>query len=114
MGGARSTRLCRPSMGKLGAKTPLANVFHASLPQSVSTPQRMAHGVQASATAPADVLRAGGGGGAVELESSCVRSLGEVHASAGRQTRRNSVRQVMATTDAPMSTIHGLMKLEIR
>src|SRR5262245_6695542 len=96
IGGARSTRLCSPSMGKLGAKRPLANVFQASLPHNVSTTHRMAHGVHASATAPAEVLGAGGGGGAVETESSCVRSLGEAQISAGRQTRRKSVRQTIA------------------
>src|SRR2546423_14546734 len=54
------------------------------------------------------------GGGAVPAESSRERSAGESHSSFGRHTFRKRIRQAIETSDAPMSTIHGLMKLEIR
>src|SRR5436305_11335796 len=54
------------------------------------------------------------GGGAVPAESSLVRSAGESHSSFGRHTLRNRIRHAIEINDAPMSTIHGLMKFEIR
>src|SRR5215467_9689688 len=50
----------------------------------------------------------------VAAESSWVRSFGEVHSVFGFQIFRNPIRQPIEISDAPMSTIHGLMKLEIR
>src|SRR5215813_15458480 len=50
----------------------------------------------------------------VAAESSWVRSAGEVHSVFGFQIFRNPNRQAMEISDAPMSTIQGLMKLEIR
>ena len=41
-------------------------------------------------------------------------SAGEVQISFGCQTCRKQIRQAIETSDAPMSTIHGLMKFEIR
>src|SRR5207342_1190369 len=38
----------------------------------------------------------------------------EVHISFGCQNLRKPIRQAIDTSDAPMSTIQGLMKLEIR
>src|ERR1043165_4004602 len=54
------------------------------------------------------------GGGAVPALSSLVRSAGESHSSFGRQILRKPIRQAIETSEAPMSTIHGLMKFEIR
>src|ERR1700752_3761140 len=57
---------------------------------------------------------AGFGGGAVAADSSRVRSAGESHSSLGRHTLRKPMSTAIETSDAPMSTIHGLMKFEIR
>src|SRR6185295_3221843 len=50
----------------------------------------------------------------VSAESSRVRKAGDVHSSLGCHTFRKSIRQAMEISDAPMSTIQGLMKFEIR
>src|SRR6185312_4774630 len=55
-----------------------------------------------------------GGFGMVVAESSRRRKAGEVHISFGCQNLRKPIRQAIDTSDAPMSTIQGLMKLEIR
>src|SRR6478672_13780838 len=52
--------------------------------------------------------------GMVPTESSRVRSAGDSHSSLGCQILRKLIRQAIEISDAPMSTIHGLMKLEIR
>src|ERR1044072_2986219 len=57
---------------------------------------------------------AGFGGGAVPAESSLVRSAGESHSSFGRHTLRKPMRTAIEMSEAQMSTIQGLMKLEIR
>ena len=56
----------------------------------------------------------GGGAVMVAAESSRVRRAGDVQIRLGCQTLRNRIRQAMEMSDAPMSTIHGLMKFEIR
>src|SRR5258707_132975 len=57
---------------------------------------------------------AGAGGGASFAESSFVRSAAESQSSFGCQIFRKPIRQAIEISDAPMSTIHGLMKFEIR
>src|SRR5947209_1752299 len=54
------------------------------------------------------------GGGAVAAESSLVRSAGESQSYLGRHTFRKRMRHAIEIREAPMSTIHGLMKFEIR
>src|SRR5215475_11558325 len=54
------------------------------------------------------------GGGRSAAEGSWLRSAGEVQISLGRQTCRNSTRHAIEMSEAPISTIHGLMKLEMR
>ena len=49
------------------------------------------------------------GGGMVEAESSRCRKRGDVHNSSGCQIRRKAIKQLIAMTAAPMSTIQGLM-----
>src|SRR3954470_12522623 len=49
----------------------------------------------------------------VDADSSFPRSAGDSQSSLGCQTFRNRIRQPIEISDAPMSTIHGLMKLEI-
>src|SRR4051812_12981507 len=53
-------------------------------------------------------------GGMVPAESSWLRSAGESHNSDGCHTFRKPMRQAMEISEAPMSTIHGLMKFEMR
>src|SRR5712671_7771529 len=55
-----------------------------------------------------------GGFGMVAAESSRLRKAGEVQISFGFQTWKKPIRHAMQISEAPMSTIHGLMKLEIR
>ena len=43
-----------------------------------------------------------------------MRSAGESQSSFGCQTLRKPIRHAIEISDAPMSTIHGLMKFEIR
>src|SRR5260221_11980904 len=49
----------------------------------------------------------------VAAESSWLRRAGEVHNTFGFQTFRKPMRQAIDMSEAPISTIHGLMKLEI-
>jgi hypothetical protein len=44
----------------------------------------------------------------VAAESSWLRSAGESHTSFGCHTFKKPIRQAMETSEAPMSTIHGL------
>src|SRR5262245_1380257 len=57
---------------------------------------------------------AGFGGGMVLAESSWLRSAGDSHSSFGCHTRRKTMRHAMEMSEAPISTIHGLMKFEMR
>src|SRR6476620_8025261 len=50
----------------------------------------------------------------VSAEASRVRKAGDVQTSFGCHTFRKRMRQAMEISDAPISTIQGLMKLEIR
>src|SRR5690606_22851106 len=54
------------------------------------------------------------GAGRSFAESSLVRSAGEVQTSFGCQICRKPIRQAIAIREAPISTIHGLMKFGIR
>ena len=76
----------------------------------------MIHGRSDIQTSRVDGTRSdtGARAGMVAAESSRPRSFGEVQSSAGCHTLRKPIRQAMETSDAPMSTIQGLMKFEIR
>src|SRR6516225_7568649 len=50
----------------------------------------------------------------VAAESSRVRRAGDVQTTFGRQILRKPMRQAMEMSEAPISTIHGLMKFEMR
>src|ERR1043166_2153886 len=77
--------------------------------------QTMIHGSSASHTCAVSGFGPGGlGGGASFAESSFVRNAGESHSSFGRQILRKPIRHAIDTSEAPMSTIHGLMKFEMR
>src|SRR5215470_192156 len=75
----------------------------------------MIHGISAYHTSPLEGFgRAGFGGGAPAAESSLVRSAGESHSCFGCHTFRKPIRHAIEMSEAPMSTIQGLMKFEIR
>src|SRR3984893_9467869 len=75
----------------------------------------MIHGVSARQTSEVvGSARGRGGGGIVAAESSCRRNAGEVHNPAGCQTLKKPIRHAMQISEAPISTIHGLTKLEIK
>src|SRR6516164_42611 len=85
------------------------------VPQTSSTMQTIIHGRKAAQTCASVgfAFAAAGASGMVAAESSWLRSLGESHSSFGCHTRRNAIRQAIDTSEAPMSTIHGLMKFDI-
>src|SRR3954453_4713091 len=77
--------------------------------------QTMIHGSSAIHTSRVVGFGPGGfGGGTVPAESSLVRKAGESHSSFGRHTFRKPMRHAIEIRDAPMSTIQGLMKFEMR
>ena len=82
-GGARSTRLCRPSIGKAGREEGIGERF-----EGVASPEcqhdaqdRPGQPGQEYARPPLRRPAAGGGGEVGDAESSCVRSLVEVQTS---------------------------------
>ena len=56
----------------------------------------------------------GFGGAMVAADSSLLRSAAEVQITFGCQIFRKPIRQAIEISDAPMSTIQGLMKFEMR
>src|SRR6185312_7857071 len=75
----------------------------------------MIHGVSAIHISPVDTLRVVAARfGMVPADSSLPRSAAEVQSCIGCHTFRNRIRQAIEISEAPMSTIHGLMKFEIR
>src|SRR6476469_2956924 len=86
------------------------------VPQTSSTAQTMIHGSSDSQICAVVYFFGAvtGFAGMVEAESSCVRSAGEVQITFGRHTFRKPMRHAIEISDAPMSTIHGLTKFEIR
>src|ERR1700737_2532663 len=75
----------------------------------------MIHGVSALQTwAVVGSAPGRGGGGIVAAESSRLRNAGEIHTSAGCHTLKKPIRQAMQISEAPISTIQGLTKLEIK
>src|SRR5215813_5750692 len=114
-GGAFSTRLCSRSIGQLTVKIGLTTALNQPVPQTKSTAQTIIHGVSDHHTsARLGCAPSGGGGGIVAAEVSWWRNAGDVQISAGCQTFRNRIRQPIEIRAAPISTIHGLMKFEIR
>src|SRR5258708_19225940 len=75
----------------------------------------MIHGISAYHICALEGLGPGAlGGGMVVADSSFERKAGESHSTFGCHTFRKPIRQAIEISDAPMSTIHGLMKFEIR
>src|SRR5438093_754234 len=86
------------------------------VPQTNRMTQTMTQGVIDARTSRgvARTVGTAGGGGMVAVDSSRVRSAGDSQSCRGCQTLRKPIRQAIEISDAPMSTIHGLTKLEIR
>ena len=77
----------------------------------------MIHGSSAHHTSAVRRLRSGALAGVVAWSPRNCRgcaSAGEVQISFGCQTLRKPIRQAIEISEAPMSTIQGLMKFEIR
>src|SRR5215470_18762178 len=75
----------------------------------------MIHGINEAQTCAwvGFVSAPAGRGGASLAESSWLRNAGDNHNSLGCHTLRKPIRQAIEMSEAPMSTIHGLMKLEM-
>ena len=88
-----------------------AQVLNAPLPQISITMQTMIHGSNAvqSSVWVSGVLSIGFGAVIVAADSSLPRSAGDSQSSLGCQTFRNRIRQPIEISEAPMSTIQGLM-----
>src|SRR5438270_4061193 len=85
------------------------------VPQISRIAHTMIQGISAYQICPVDGLGPGAlGGGMVAADSSLERSAGESQSTFGCHTFRKPTRQAIEISDAPMSTIHGLMKFEIR
>src|SRR5579884_1646615 len=76
--------------------------------------QTTIHGSSDIQTCAGEVLANGFGGGADAADSSLPRSAGDVQITFGCQILRKPMRQPIEISEAPISTIHGMMKLEMR
>src|SRR4051812_48632964 len=85
-----------------------------SVPQISRITQTMIHGSSAIHIWLDVTGWIGFGAGMLAADSSLVRSAAESQSSFGCQTLRNRMRHAIDTSEAPMSTIQGLMKFEIR
>src|SRR5262249_41198781 len=95
----------------------LTRALNHPVPQISRTAQTMIHGRSAAHTCAllsSEAVPVICTGGIVDAESSWLRNAGDSQSSFGRQIFSNPIRQAMDIRDAPMSTIQGLMKFEIR
>src|SRR6478609_7056627 len=103
--------LSRPGTGKFQVAHLLTASLKRSVPQISRTAQTMIQGssdIQTSAVVGFTFETAGAGRPSIEV--SAVRSAAEVQITSGDHTLRNSTRQTIEISEAPISTIHGLMK----
>src|SRR3569623_318886 len=85
-----------------------------SVPQISSTIQTMINGISDYQMSAVLGRTPGFGAAMLAADSSWVRSAAEVQIFLGCQMLRNAFSAPIEISVAPMSTIHGLMKLEIR
>src|SRR5215470_6492241 len=92
-----------------------AQLLKAPLPQISIRMQTTIHGSRAlhNCACESGVLSIGVAAAMVAADSSVPRSFGDSQSSRGCHTRRNRIKQPIEISEAPMSTIHGLMKFEI-
>jgi hypothetical protein len=114
-GGTVLIMLCSSGTGYLQTKIESAQVLNQPLPQTSMTMQTMIHGNSAlqSCACVKAILSIGLAAAMVAVDSSRPRSAGDSQSSLGCHTLRNRIRQPIEISEAPMSTIHGLMKFEI-
>src|SRR5882757_2890304 len=96
-------------------KIEFAQVLKAPLPQISITTQTMIHGSNALHNSPwvSGVLSSGVGAVMVAADSSLPRSAGDSQSCLGCHTFRNRIRHPIEISEAPISTIHGLIKFDI-
>src|SRR5262249_45221812 len=107
--------LSSPGTSKFQLKIGFTIPLNQLVPQSSRMAHTMIHGssdIQICAVVGCAVLVFGGG--RVPADGSWLRSAGDSHSSLGCQTCRKPIRKAIEISDAPMSTIHGLMKFEIK
>ena len=108
-GATFSTRLCRPSIGKLGAYRLFRKLFTGGRPQMKTNTVRIAQGVQARTRAAVECTVSGWAGLASPPSASWPLRVGERQIWRGCQTRRNRISETMETMAAMMSTSSGPM-----
>ncbi len=87
----------------------LTDALNQAVPQTSRTAQTTIHGSsEAQTCAVLGFSPAGRGGATVAADSSLLRRAGEVQIFRGRQTWRKPTRQAIDTSEATMSTNHGL------
>src|SRR5438105_7933984 len=103
--------LCSSGTGQFQVKIEFAQVLKAPLPQISITTHTMIHGSKAVQSSPRvnSVLSMAFGAVIVAADSSLPRSAGDSQSSLGCQTFKNRMRQPMEISEAPISTIHGLI-----
>src|SRR5262245_5968447 len=108
--------LCRPGTGKFQVAYAFRMPLTALVPHSSRITHTMIHGSNENHTSAVLGARDGFAGllVIVAAESSRVRRAGDVHTTFGFQIFRKAMRQAIDMSEAPMSTIHGLMKFDIR
>ncbi len=114
-GGTFCTMLCRPSTVKFQVKIGFTRLLNQPEPQTSSSTQTMIQGSSALHTCSRVGFTSGSAetGGMVPADSSRVRSAGDSHSFFGCHTLRNRISAAIEISEAPMSTIHGLMKFEM-
>ena len=92
-------------------KIEFAQVLNPPVPQTSITMQTMIHGSRAlqSSLCVKVVLSISFGAVIVAADSSWPRNAGDSQSCLGCQTLRNRMRQPIEISEAPMSTIQGLM-----
>src|SRR5690349_4802689 len=110
MGATLLIMLCRSGTAKAQVVHGLTVFLNQLVPQTKSTAQTTIHGssaihISADDTGLVDAVL----GGIVLADSSWLRNAGESHSSFGLHTFRNSTRHAIEISEAPISTIHGLM-----
>src|SRR5580700_5410579 len=103
--------LCSSGTGKFQVKIEFAQTLNQPLPQISITMQTMIHGSKALKSCPwlNGVLSSGLVGAIVAIDSSLPRSAGDNQSCFGCHTRRKRMRQPIEISEAPISTIQGLM-----
>src|ERR1019366_1595038 len=108
-GGTLLIMLCSSGTAKCQVAYGLTNALNQPVPQTSRTAQTMIHGMsEAQTCALVGFAPAGRGGAIVDADSSWLRKAGDVQIFFGRQTCRKPTRHAIDTSEATISTNHGL------